>query len=729
MERKRILQLHFPLHFGETVVTEPPAVMNSNNAAVTENASFVSPQAAGYDSAVDGNTSTEAGVVLSDENGNAGEVVGGADAVQQFEDGSVYMTVLFLCMKHSGTLLQMLHILFNLNLNGNSKMVDEHSRLFDQLWLKMPEISAEEDRLWSIVKANSLDFDAWIALLDETEKVAGDKILKIRKVYDAFLVEFPLCYGYWNKYADHEARLGFMDKVVEVYERAVLGVTYSVDIWLHYCIFAISMYEDPETIRSMPTLFVFRPHYTPSLLPSFKGAIICYSRSLIYGIYALIVLYPYLYLNHMSLFGGIRLFERGLVYVGTDYLSYPLWDKYIEYEELRAEWGCVAMIYARILEIPNRKLDDYFNSDVPTSVLQAVSHVFDLSHFNQKGVGHLKASAAAAAGACTLLEDGGQAEKGEVHPDAAERPSKPVSAGLGEAEEVEKHIVVREEIYKKAKEFDSKISDFENAIRRPYFHVRPLNVTELENWHNYLDMIEREDDFNKVSSCLPNHLLSGKEGPSFRVVNLYERCIIACANYTEYWIRYVLCMEACGNMNLANNALARATQVFVRYEFRACCTALHYLLILVIACHEGAGNFTASFVAAQAAYTGNAYGTDSTYIVPDGHVEAAYGTEALVGTDSTINNAAVTENASFVSPQAAGYDSAVDGNTSTEAGVVLSDENGNAGEVVGGADAVQQFEDGSAPSKVFTCGFRTNRSGLTALPVTKHTAKSWSALP
>jgi hypothetical protein len=39
----------------------------------------------------------------------------------------------------------------------------------------------------------------------------------------------------------------------------------------------------------------------------------------------------------MSLFGGIRLFERGLVYVGTNYLSYPLWDKYIEYEELRAE--------------------------------------------------------------------------------------------------------------------------------------------------------------------------------------------------------------------------------------------------------------------------------------------------------------------------------------------------------------------------------------------------------
>lgn len=74
-------------------------------------------------------------------------------------------------------------------------------------------------------------------------------ISKIRKVYDAFLAEFPLCYGYWKKYADHEARFTSNDKVVEVYERAVLGVTYSVDIWLHYCLFATSTYSDPETIR------------------------------------------------------------------------------------------------------------------------------------------------------------------------------------------------------------------------------------------------------------------------------------------------------------------------------------------------------------------------------------------------------------------------------------------------------------------------------------------------
>ncbi|KAL1834877.1 hypothetical protein ACET3Z_004528 [Daucus carota] len=81
-----------------------------------------------------------------------------------------------------------------------------------------PALSAEEERLWSIVRANSLEFDPWTALIEETERVAEGHISKVRKVYDAFLAEFPLCYGYWKKYADHEERVGSTDKVIEVYE-------------------------------------------------------------------------------------------------------------------------------------------------------------------------------------------------------------------------------------------------------------------------------------------------------------------------------------------------------------------------------------------------------------------------------------------------------------------------------------------------------------------------------
>ncbi|KAJ8899470.1 hypothetical protein K2173_018444 [Erythroxylum novogranatense] len=404
----------------DTVFENKPVTGIEKNVAVADNTPAVPAPAAGYNP-LNGSVSVETGSMVI-ENVNAGNTLDGAASEKQFVDGSA--------------------------------------------------LSTEEERLWSIVKANSLDFDTWTALIEETEKVAGDKILRIRKIYDAFLAEFPLCYGYWKKYADHEARLGSVDKVVEVYERAVHGVTYSVDIWLHYCIFAISTYGDPDTIR--------------------------------------------------------RLFERGLAYVGTDYFSSPLWDRYIEYEGMHSEWNRVASIYTRILEFPNKRLDDYLIRFKAFAANRPLSE--------------LRSSDEAAASAT-----GSHVNGGEVHDDTSEQSSKPTSAGLAEADELEKYIGIREELYKKAKEFDSKICDFENAIRRPYFHVRPLNVTELENWHSYLDFIERQDDLNKV-------------------VKLYERCLIACANYPEYWIRYALCMEAWGSTDLADNALARATHVFVKRQ-------------------------------------------------------------------------------------------------------------------------------------------------------------------
>jgi pre-mRNA-processing factor 39 len=157
-----------------------------------------------------------------------------------------------------------------------------------------------------------------------------------------------------------------------------------------------------------------------------------------------------------------------------------------------------------MLNADTRHKHDIFFFVVVQHDIFVVLYIFFLLVFRFKAfaasrpLSELKTAEEAAAVAPVLSEDRSQADEGEVHPDAAEQPSKPVNAGLTEAEELEKYIAIREEIYKKAKEFDNKIFDFEIAIRRPYFHVRPLNVAELENWHNYLDDIEREDDFNKV---------------------------------------------------------------------------------------------------------------------------------------------------------------------------------------------------------------------------------------
>ncbi|EEE58564.1 hypothetical protein OsJ_09874 [Oryza sativa Japonica Group] len=337
-------------------------------------------------------------------------------------------------------------------------------------------LSAEEARLWNAVTANCLDFNAWTALIDETEKTAESNILKLRKVYDAFLAEFPLGFGYWKKYADHEARLDGVTKVIEVYERAVLAVTYSVDIWYNYCQFAISTYEDPDIIR--------------------------------------------------------RLFERGLAYVGTDYRSNILWDEYIKYEESLQAWSHLAIIYTRILEHPITQLDRYFHCLKELAATRSLSEILTSEEAAMYSV---------------TAENTAQTLDGETQPGDVDMSAQPEISGSTEADNLAKYVSVREEMYNKAKEYESKIIGFELAIRRPYFHVKPLDNPELENWHNYLDLIEKEEDINKV-------------------IKLYERCVIACASYSEFWIRYVLCMEARGSIELANNALARATHVFVKKQ-------------------------------------------------------------------------------------------------------------------------------------------------------------------
>jgi pre-mRNA-processing factor 39 len=47
---------------------------------------------------------------------------------------------------------------------------------------------------WQSVRADTSDFTAWTQLIAATERL--NDLAKLCLVYDAFLAEFPLCYGY-----------------------------------------------------------------------------------------------------------------------------------------------------------------------------------------------------------------------------------------------------------------------------------------------------------------------------------------------------------------------------------------------------------------------------------------------------------------------------------------------------------------------------------------------------
>lgn len=66
---------------------------------------------------------------------------------------------------------------------------------------------------------------------------------------------------------------------------------------------------------------------------------------------------------------------------------------------------------------------------------------------------------------------------------------------------------------------------FEEGIKRPYFHVKPLERCQLKNWKEYLDF-------------------EIEQGDRKRILVLFERCLIACALYDEFWLKLIKYLEA-----------------------------------------------------------------------------------------------------------------------------------------------------------------------------------------
>jgi len=87
---------------------------------------------------------------------------------------------------------------------------------------------------------------------------------------------------------------------------------------------------------------------------------------------------------------------------------------------------------------------------------------------------------------------------------------------------------------------------YESEIKRPYFHVTELEHPQLQNWRKYLDFEEAEGD-------------------TTRVMFLYERCLVACAFYDEFWFRYARWMASQpGNKEEeVRNIYQRAATLFV----------------------------------------------------------------------------------------------------------------------------------------------------------------------
>uniref|UniRef100_UPI00398E7ABD pre-mRNA-processing factor 39 isoform X2 n=1 Tax=Pristiophorus japonicus TaxID=55135 RepID=UPI00398E7ABD len=318
----------------------------------------------------------------------------------------------------------------------------------------------EYEKFWKVIEDNPQDFTGWTYLLQYVEQ--ENHILAARKAFDHFLSHYPYCYGYWKKYADLERRHDNIKGADEVYRRGLQAIPLSVDLWLHYINFIKETLDStiPETDAKIKSVF-----------------------------------------------------EHAVLAAGTDFRSDRLWETYINWENDRGDLEEVTGIYDRILGIPTQlyshhfqRFKDHVQNHLPKDIISSEDFIqlrrelaSTNEHFDNDGI--LGNDLAAGID----IND----------------PAQIVS----EIENMRHRIIeVRQETYNHNENEVSRRWTFEEGIKRPYFHVKPLEKAQLKNWKDYLDF-EIEN------------------GTLERVVVLFERCLVACALYEDFWIKYAKYME------------------------------------------------------------------------------------------------------------------------------------------------------------------------------------------
>ncbi|XP_017941927.1 pre-mRNA-processing factor 39 isoform X2 [Manacus vitellinus] len=247
-----------------------------------------------------------------------------------------------------------------------------------------------------------------------------------------------------------------------VYRRGLQAIPLSVDLWIHYINFLKETLDpaDPETNSTI------------------RGA-----------------------------------YEHAVLAAGTDFRSDRLWEMYINWENDQGNLREVTSIYDRILGIPTQlyshhfqRFKEHIQNNLPRDFLTTEQFV------------QLRRELAAANG------HSGEEQPAEELPCGTEDITDPAKL-VTEIENMRHRIIeIHQEIFNHNEHEVSKRWTFEEAIKRPYFHVKPLEKIQLKNWKEYLEF-EIEN------------------GTHERVVVLFERCVISCALYEDFWIKYAKYME------------------------------------------------------------------------------------------------------------------------------------------------------------------------------------------
>ncbi|RWS24439.1 pre-mRNA-processing factor 39-like isoform X3, partial [Leptotrombidium deliense] len=294
-------------------------------------------------------------------------------------------------------------------------------------------------QLWSVVRDDIESFDAWIQLLKTVQD--EDDIEDINEVYHAFLTHYPLCFGYWNKWADITLAKCGIQNCEQVFRMAVKAFPNSIEIWIHYLTMFSNLNKDNKEVMTT--------------------------------------------------------FQCALNHCGDDYRSDPLWKLYLNWLQTRGLFKEVITVFDKMLQTPTYASKSYFYEFDAFLKNHSVYDVLCEQEYYKL---------------CEEFDSIKQNQKG----------SNDVVKCLKERDDFIRNQVLntRRMYHKKAVQESELRSKFEVNIKRPYFHVNPLDTLQLNNWGAYL-----------------NWAIENLE--QTQTIKLFDRCMVVCALYEHFWLKYI----------------------------------------------------------------------------------------------------------------------------------------------------------------------------------------------
>ncbi|CAK1550545.1 unnamed protein product [Leptosia nina] len=202
-------------------------------------------------------------------------------------------------------------------------------------------------------------------------------------------------------------------------------------------------------------------------------------------------------------------YERAIDSCGLEFRSDRLWESYIKWEAENGSALNVTNIYDRLLSTPTLGYTSHFDNFQEHVMSEPVTGVVSRAELVR-----LRGE---------VRDATGQVPQLDLPPGEDEPVDHVASDEEGQAIK-ERIIAARRKVHKTTGEEVAARWNFEEGIKRPYFHVKPLERCQLKNWKAYLEWEKQH-------------------GSLQRALILHERCLIACALYEEFWMRLIKFLE------------------------------------------------------------------------------------------------------------------------------------------------------------------------------------------